>query len=199
MALATPAPGVLADAVGTRTAIRNVILVIGGAAFVGLAAQVSIPLPFTPVPLTGQTFAVLLTAGVLGAGRGVASMLLYAALGLAGVPWFAGGSAAFNDGVLVVSFGYIVGFVVAAALVGYLAQRGNTRTPLRTAGVMVLGNLIIYAIGATWLAAAINVSLSTAFEIGVQPFLLGDGLKILLAAGLFPLAWTTVDLFTKRS
>lgn len=199
MALATPAPGVLADAVGTRTAIRNVILVIGGAAFVGLAAQVSILLPFTPVPLTGQTFAVLLTAGVLGAGRAVASMVLYIALGMAGVPWFAGGSTAFQSGKLIVTFGYIVGFVVAAAVVGYLAQQGNTRTPLRTASVMALGNLIIYVIGATWLAAAINVSLSTAIEVGVQPFLLGDLLKILLAAGLFPLAWSAINIFTKRS
>jgi biotin transport system substrate-specific component len=199
MALATPAPGVLADAIGARTAIRNLILVLGGAAFVGLAAQVSIPLPFTPVPVTGQTFAVLLTAGVLGAGRAVASMLLYIALGMAGVPWFAGGSTAFKEGALVVTFGYVVGFLVAAALVGYLAQRGNTRTPLRAAGLMVLGNIVIYLIGATWLAAAINVSLSTAFEVGVQPFLLGDALKILLAAGLFPLAWSAVDLFTKRS
>jgi biotin transport system substrate-specific component len=199
MALATPAPGVLADAIGTRTAIRNLILVIGGSAFVGLAAQVSIPLPFTPVPVTGQTFAVLLTAGVLGAGRAIASMLLYIALGMAGVPWFAGGSTAFKEGALVVTFGYVVGFLVAAALVGYLAQRGNTRTPLRAAGLMVLGNIVIYLIGATWLAAAINISLSTAFEVGVQPFLLGDALKILLAAGLFPLAWSAVDLFTKRS
>lgn len=199
MALATPAPGVLADAIGARTAIRNLILVIGGASFVGLAAQISIPLPFTPVPVTGQTFAVLLTAGVLGAGRAVASMLLYIALGMAGVPWFAGGSTAFKEGALVVSFGYVVGFLVAAALVGYLAQRGNTRTPIRAAGLMVLGNLVIYLIGAAWLAAAINVSASTAFEVGVQPFLLGDALKILLAAGLFPLAWSAVDLFTKRS
>ena len=199
MALATPAPGVLADALGARTAIRNVILVIGGAAFVGLSAQLSIPLPFTPVPVTGQTFAVLLTAGVLGAGRAVLSMLLYLLLGMAGVPWFAGGSSAFKNGALVVSFGYVVGFLVAAALVGYLAQRGNTRTPLRVAGLMILGNAVIYLIGAIWLAAAINVSISTAFELGVQPFLLGDALKIALAAGLFPLAWSAVELFTKRS
>ena len=93
MALSTPAPGVLADAF-PRSAVRNLILVLGGAAFVGLAAQISIPLPFTPVPVTGQTFAVLLTAAALGTWRGIASMLLYAAAGLAGVPWFAGGSSA---------------------------------------------------------------------------------------------------------
>lgn len=193
MSVATPA--VLADAI-PRSAVRNAILVIAGAAFVGLAAQVAIPLPWTPVPVTGQTFAVLLTAAALGTWRGVASMLLYAALGLAGVPWFAGGSSAFQDGALVVSFGYVVGFIAAAALVGYLAERGATRTALRTAGLMVLGNLVIYSIGATWLAAALDVPFGTAIELGVQPFLLGDALKVALAAGLFPLAWRAVERFT---
>jgi biotin transport system substrate-specific component len=195
MSVATPA--VLADAI-PRSAVRNVVLVLVGAAFVGLAAQVAIPLPWTPVPLTGQTFAVLLTAAALGTWRGVASMLLYAALGLAGVPWYAGGSSAFRDGALVVSFGYVVGFVAAAAVVGYLAERGATRTAPRTAGLMVLGNVVIYAIGATWLAGALGVSLSRALELGVQPFLLGDALKVALAAGLFPLAWRAVDRFTKE-
>jgi biotin transport system substrate-specific component len=195
MSVATPA--VLADAI-PRSAVRNVVLVLAGAAFVGLAAQVAIPLPWTPVPLTGQTFAVLLTAAALGTWRGVASMLLYAALGLAGVPWYAGGSSAFRDGALVVSFGYVVGFVAAAAVVGYLAERGATRTAPRTAGLMVLGNVVIYAIGATWLAAALGVSVTRALELGVQPFLLGDALKVALAAGLFPLAWRAVDRFTKE-
>jgi biotin transport system substrate-specific component len=195
MSVATPA--VLADAI-PRSAVRNAVLVIAGAAFVGLAAQVAVPLPWTPVPVTGQTFAVLLTAAALGTWRGIASMLLYAALGLAGVPWFAGGSSAFQDGALVVSFGYVVGFVAAAALVGYLAERGATRTVLRTAGLMVLGNLVIYSIGATWLAAALDVPLGRALELGVQPFLLGDALKVALAAGLFPLAWRAVDRFTKQ-
>jgi biotin transport system substrate-specific component len=197
MSLATPAPGVLADVL-PRSAVRNAILVIGGAAFVGLAAQVAVPLPFTPVPVTGQTFAVLLTAAALGTWRGVASMLLYALMGLAGVPWFAGGSSAFKEGALVVSFGYVVGFIAAAALVGWLAERGNTRTVLRTAGLMVLGNLVIYSIGAVWLAAALDVPLGKAIELGVQPFLLGDALKVALAAGLFPLAWRAVERFTKE-
>jgi biotin transport system substrate-specific component len=195
MSLATPAPGVIADVFG-RSAVRNAILVVAGAAFVGLAAQVSIPLPFTPVPLTGQTFAVLLTAAALGMWRGVASMGLYAVAGLAGVPWFAGASSAFKGGALVVSFGYVLGFIAAAALVGWLAERGATRTAARTAGLMVLGNVVIYAFGATWLAAAIGVSLSTAISLGVTPFLVGDLLKVALAAGLFPLAWRAVEKFT---
>ncbi len=195
--MSVASPAVLADAF-PRTAARNAVLVIAGAAFVGLAAQVAVPLPFTPVPVTGQTFAVLLTAAALGTWRGVASMLLYAALGLAGVPWFAGGSSAFQDGALVVSFGYVIGFIAAAALVGALAERGATRTVGGTAGLMVLGNLIIYTVGATWLAAALDVTLGRAIELGVQPFLLGDALKVALAAGLFPLAWRAVDRFTKE-
>ena len=195
MSVATPA--VLADAF-PRSTVRNAVLVVGGAAFVGLAAQVAVPLPWTPVPVTGQTFAVLLTAAALGTWRGVASMLLYALMGVVGVPWFAGGSSAFQGGALVVSFGYIIGFIAAAAIVGHLAERGATRTALRTAGLMVLGNLVIYSIGVLWLAAAIDVSLARAIELGAQPFLLGDALKVALAAGLFPMAWRAVDRFQSR-
>lgn len=191
------APAVLADAL-PRTAARNAVLVLAGAAFVGLSAQVAIPLPFTPVPLTGQTFAVLLTAASLGMWRGAASMALYAAAGLAGVPWFAGASSAFKGGALVASFGYVVGFIAAAALVGWLAERGATRTAARTAGLMVLGNVVIYAFGASWLSQAISVPMSRAIELGVTPFLIGDVLKVALAAGLFPLAWRAVDRFTSR-
>lgn len=188
MALTAPAPRVLADVV-PQSAVRDALLVAGGAAFVGLAAQVAVPLPFTPVPVTGQTFAVLLTAAAIGPLRGVLSMMLYLLAGLAGVPWFASQSAAFEGGVLVASFGYIVGFVVAAAVVGRLAERGWTRSPLRTAAIMVLGNVIIYAVGVTWLAINLGVGLGQAVEWGLTPFVAGDLLKVALAAGLFPLAW----------
>ncbi len=197
MSLATPAPAVLAD-VFARSAVRNAVLVVGGAAFVGLSAQVIVPLPFTPVPLTGQTFAVLLTAAALGMWRAIASMSLYAVAGLAGVPWFAGAASAFKGGALVASFGYVLGFIAAAGLVGYLAQRGATRTAPRTAGLMILGNVVIYALGTLWLAAALGVSLSAAIGLGVTPFLIGDVLKIALAAGLFPLAWRAVEKFTAK-
>ncbi len=197
MSLATPAPGVIADVYG-RSAVRNAVLVIAGAAFVGVAAQVVVPLPFTPVPLTGQTFAVLLTAAALGMWRGIAAMSLYAVAGVAGVPWFAGASTAIKGGALVVSFGYVLGFVAAAALVGWLAQRGATRTAPRTAGLMVLGNAVIYTFGALWLAAALSVPLTNAISLGVTPFLIGDALKVALAAGLFPLAWRAVEKFTAK-
>jgi biotin transporter BioY len=179
-------PIVLADVLpGGRT--RDVALVVGGAAFVGLAAQLSFPLPFTPVPVTGQTFAVLLVGAATGWHRALASMLLYLVAGAAGVPWFAEGT----SGVAAPSFGYVVGFVVAASVVGRLAGAGpdRTRSPLRICGLMLLGNALIYLVGVPWLAAALDVSLAKAVTLGLTPFLLGDAVKVALAAGLLPAAW----------
>ena len=184
MAITTPAPRVLADVVA-RSWVANVVLVLGGAAFVGISAQVIIPLPFTPVPLTLQTFAVLLVGAALGTWRGVASMVVYAAVGVVGVPWFSGGSSGWGGA----SFGYILGFIVAAGVVGRLAERGATLTAVRTAGLMVIGNLVIYAIGVTYLKFAIDVTWGSALALGVAPFLIGDALKIALAAGLLPGTW----------
>lgn len=167
---------------------RSIALVLGGAAFVGLAAQVAVPLPFTPVPLSLQTFAVLLVGAVLGSSRGLASLALYLLAGVAGVPWFS----AHQSGWGFASFGYVVGFVLAAWLVGRLAERGADRTVLRTVGTMVLGNLAIYAVGVPGLMLATGMPLAKALLLGVVPFLLGDALKIALAAGLLPGAWTLV-------
>lgn len=170
---------------------RDAGLVVGGAAFVGLAAQFAFPLPFTPVPVTGQTFAVLLVGLSVGWQRALPSMLLYLVAGAAGVPWFAEGA----SGVAAPSFGYVVGFVVAAAVVGWLAARGSgrTRNPVRTCALMVLGNLVIYLVGVPWLAAALDVSLTKAVALGLTPFLLGDALKVALAAALLPATWRLVD------
>jgi biotin transport system substrate-specific component len=188
VSLPLPAPRVIADSLA-RSRAFDVSLVLAGAMFIGLAAQVSIHLPGNPVPITGQTFAVLLVAAGSGLARGVAATLVYAALGLVGVPWFADGS----SGMVTATFGYIVGFVFAAAVVGWLAQRGWTRTPWRTAAAMVVGDLAIYAVGVPWLKAAVGVSWSTAISLGMTPFLVGDLLKALLAAGLFTAAWAVVD------
>jgi len=184
MAIAAPQPRVLADVVPASWA-RNVVLVAGGAAFVGLSAQIAIPLPFTPVPLTLQTFAVLLAASALGSVRGVLSMLVYAIAGIVGVPWFAEGSSGFSAP----SFGYILGFIAAAFIVGRIAEGGATRTAARTAGLMIVGSLVIYAVGVTWLKFAIDADWSTAIALGLTPFLIGDAIKIAAAAGLLPLTW----------
>jgi biotin transport system substrate-specific component len=177
-------PRVLADLV-PGGAVRDVALVAGAAALTGLAAQVAIPLPFTPVPLSLQTFAVLLSAAALGPHRAAAAMLLYLAAGVGGIPWFAEQRA----GVGFPSFGYIVGFVLAAVVVGALARRGSDRSVPGSMATMVLGNLVIYAVGVPYLALAIGVDLFTAVALGALPFLVGDALKILLAGGLLPAAW----------
>lgn len=183
MTVSTLAPRrVLADLVPGGL-VRDLALVGGAAALTGLAAQVAIPL--WPVPVTLQTLTVLLAGAALGPLRGAASMGLYLAVGAAGVPWFAQQ----NSGWGFVSFGYIIGFVLAAGLVGALARRGADRSVPGTIATMVAGNLVIYAVGVPYLALALGIGLGEAIGLGATPFLVGDALKILLAAGLLPLAW----------
>ncbi|UGQ09759.1 biotin transporter BioY [Yinghuangia sp. ASG 101] len=195
--MSTVLPGaplpVLADLVPARAfrgaRARDAALVVGAAGFVGLAAQLSVPVPGSPVPVTGQTFAVLLAGTALGAWRGLAAMALYLAAGAAGTPWFAEGS----SGTGMPTFGYLIGFLAAAALAGALARRGADRSPLRTAAVMVLGNAVIYAAGLAYLAHDLGIGLSRAYEIGMRDYLFGDALKIALAMGLLPAAWKLAD------
>lgn len=183
-------PVVLADLI-PGAAVRDVALVVGAAGLVGLLAQVSIHLSFTPVPITGQTLGVLLAGTALGWRRGVAALLLYALAGVAGVPWFAGHS----SGYVGASFGYVVGFIACAALCGYLAERGADRTWWRSVPAMVAGELVMYAIGVLWLAASLHVGIGEAITLGFTPFVAGDAIKAALAAGLLPAAW---KLATRR-
>lgn len=178
------APGrVLADLVpGER--VRDVALIGAFAAVIGLSAQVAVFLPFSPVPVTGQTFAVLLGAAALGAGRATLGASLYLVLGVVGVPWFTATGGA--------SFGYIIGFVAAAWIVGRLARMGNDRTVARTVALMVVGNLAIYAAGVTGLALVLGVGIVEATLLGAVPFLLGDAVKLALAAALLPATWKLV-------
>jgi biotin transport system substrate-specific component len=186
--IATVAPRTLGDVIPGGLA-RNAALVVGGAGFVGLAAQAAIPLPFTPVPLTLQTFAVLLTGAVLGSKRGLASMSLYALAGVGGMPWFSQG----NSGWAFASFGYVLGFVLAGAIVGKLAERGADRTPLKAVGLMLLGNVVIYAVGVPWLMAQTGMDFAKAMAAGVLPFLVGDLIKTVVAAGVLPVTWKVVN------
>ena len=178
-------PGaVLADLLpASRT--RDAVLVLGGAALTGLAAQLSVPVPGSPVPVTGQTFAALLVGTALGARRGFLSLALYAVAGMIGVPWFAEG----DSGTGAVSFGYVLGMLLASAVVGALARRGADRSPLRMAGTMILGSAVIYAVGVPYLALAAHLSLGQAVAAGLVPFLIGDALKAALAMGLLPTTW----------
>ncbi|MDR3079319.1 MAG: biotin transporter BioY [Streptomyces sp.] len=184
-ATATARPGeVLADLL-PASRVLDAALVTGGAALTGLAAQISLPVPGSPVPVTGQTFAALLVGTALGARRGFLSLALYALVGMAGVPWFAGGASGAGGA----SFGYVLGMLLASAAVGALARRGADRSMLRTAGAMLLGEAIIYAVGVPYLAVVTGMSLTAAIAAGLTPFLIGDVLKAALAMGLLPTAW----------
>lgn len=187
VALRRRKPLVLADLI-PGALVRDALLVVGAACLVGLMAQLSIHLSFTPVPITGQTFGVLLSGTVLGWRRGAAAMALYAVAGVAGVPWFADHA----HGYVGASFGYVVGFVLCAGLCGYLAQRGADRSVLKSVPAMVAGEIVIYLCGVTWLALSLHVGASEALSLGFVPFVAGDAIKAALAAVLLPGAWKTV-------
>ncbi|MFC8367926.1 biotin transporter BioY [Streptomyces sp. NPDC057239] len=179
---------VLADLV-PASRVRDAALVLGGAALTGLAAQIAVPVPGSPVPVTGQTFAALLVGTALGARRGFASLAVYALVGAAGVPWFAEG----KSGMGMPSFGYVLGMLLASVVVGALARRGADRSAWRMAGTMVLGSAVIYAVGVPYLALTTGMSASAAIAAGLTPFLIGDALKAALAMGVLPTAWKFAD------
>jgi len=177
-------PLVLADVL-PGTLVRNVLLVVGAAGFVGALAQISLHLSFTPVPITGQTLGVLLAGTALGWKRGAAAMVLYALAGLAGLPWFAD----HQSGYVGASFGYIVGFVLCAALCGFLAERGADRSILKSVPSMAAGEVVMYGVGVIWFGLCLHVGPGRAIALGLTPFLAGDAIKAVLAAMLLPGAW----------
>jgi biotin transport system substrate-specific component len=177
--------------------LTDALLVCAGTLFVALAAQVSFHLGFTPVPITLQTFAVLLVASAYGPVLGTASLLLYLLVGIAGAPVYAEhkhGWEVFSG----VTGGYIVGFVVAAALTGYLAERGWDRRFSTAVSVMLTGSVVIYACGVIWLHHDLGVNWADAFEYGLYPFVPGDIVKLYLAALALPGAWKLVDRVKRR-
>jgi biotin transport system substrate-specific component len=184
------APKVLADLL-PRSVLVDTALVVGAAGLVGALAQWTIP--FTPVPLTGQTLGVLLAGTALGWRRGALAMSLYLLGGLAGIPWFAD----HNSGYVGATFGYIVGFVVAGAVAGWLASRGNDRHVLAAYGSMAVAEAIIYLFGVSWLKVDLHVSWSQAIAYGFTPFILGDLVKAALAGLALPSAWRLVARATQ--
>jgi biotin transport system substrate-specific component len=167
--------------------VRSVVLVVAFSLFVALAAQVAVPLPFTPVPVTAQTFAVLLTGALLGSRLGALALLAYLAEGAAGLPFFHGGAGG-PAPLFGPTAGYLFAFPAAAFVTGYMAERGWDRRYLPAAAAMALGSLVILAGGWAWLAIFLR-SGAEAFRLGVAPFLLGDLFKIALAAAALPAGW----------
>jgi len=167
----------------------NVLLVIGGSLLVAAIAQIAIPVPFSPVPITGQTFGVLLVGALLGSRRGALALLAYLAEGIMGLPVFAGG--AFGLARLMgPTGGYLVGFVGAAWLVGYLSEIGFDRKVWTTLVAMTLGNVVIFFFGVLWLG--MYVGWEKALPLGLYPFLTGSVVKTALAAALLPVGWKLI-------
>ena len=184
--LAPRRPLVLADLV-PRSLTRDAALVLTAALLTAACAQVAVPVPGSPVPVTGQTFAVMLTAAALGARRGALGQALYVALGLA-LPFYSEGESGL-DVILGATGGYLLGFVLAAWVVGALAERRADRAPRTALPTFAVGHAIIFALGVPWLAVAAGLPVGEALEAGLLPFIPGGILKALLAAGLLPAAW----------
>jgi len=165
-----------------NTLLRWIALMIAGVVFVAISARIEVPL--YPVPVTMQTFAVLVLGAAYGARLGAATLALYLLSGLAGLPVFATG------GALGPTLGYIIGFILAAGVVGWLAERGWDRNVVMTALAMLIGNVLIYVPGLIVLAGFVGAD--KVVEFGLAPFLVGDALKLALAAVLLPAAWRIV-------
>jgi biotin transport system substrate-specific component len=184
----TAAPAVISARYLPRTRVSAVALVVGFAALTALLAQVRVPLWFTPVPITGQTFAVLLSGAALGWRLGAAAQGLYVLLGAVGLPVYtgwSGGWAHFTGA----TGGYLIGFVLAAAVVGHLAERRQDRVVATAIPAFIAGTVVIYVTGVAWLAASLGVGAVEAMELGLVPFVVGDLLKAVLAGLALPAAW----------
>ncbi len=179
-----------------RAIVRDVLLVVGFALLTAAAAQIEIQLGFTPVPLTGQTFAVLLSGAVLGMRRGALSQLVYWMAGLTGLPFYSGGAGGWKSGTGA-TLGYLVGFIVAAGAIGYLAEKKQDRNFATSLPAMLLGSTLIYTCGAAWLTTYLNIGFATgetnAIALGVAPFLVGDVIKALLAAACTTGVWAEIN------
>ena len=175
-----------------RTAawLRDLLLILAGVLFLAALAQVEIVLPFTPIPITGQTFGVLLIGAALGSKRGAASILAYITGGALGLPFFAGGGS--GVGILTgATAGYLAGFVAAAFAVGWLSERGLERSARTSIIPFLAGTIIIYVCGVAWLSVVVG-GLTEAIRLGLLPFLLGDAIKLIGASLALPAAWRLV-------
>jgi biotin transport system substrate-specific component len=170
----------------TPTLLRHIALIVVGTAFVAITAQIVIPT--TPVPFTAQTFGVLTVGAALGFRRGALALLLYLAVGAAGLSVFAEGSSGVAK-ILGATGGYLIGFAVAAAIVGRLAELGWDRHIGGSLAAMAIGTAVIYAIGVPWLKVTLGIPWETAVAEGMTKFLLWDAAKLIVAAGIFPAAW----------
>ncbi|MGB9358080.1 MAG: biotin transporter BioY [Acidimicrobiia bacterium] len=187
-------PNVITGVALPRRAAITVGLMVGFALVTALAAQVRIPLPGTPIAITGQTFAVLLAGAALGSRIGAGSMMIYVALGAIGLPFFAGGQGGWTYATGA-SLGYLMGFVAAAWLVGRFAEQRKDRSIRTAVPAFLVASAAVYTLGVTWLWATVESipTLSAALSSGLYPFVAGDLIKAALAGLALPAAWYVVD------
>ncbi|MDQ3938255.1 MAG: biotin transporter BioY [Chloroflexota bacterium] len=179
---------------------RHLLMIVVGALLIVVGAKIRIDLPFTPVPITLQTFGVLFGGALLGFRRSFLAVAIYLLVGLVGVPVFASNAAGpatiavFESGQLVLGAtgGYLIGFLIAGPLVGRLAELGWDRRIGGSVAAMLIGNVVVYVIGVPWLMGATGVGLASALDLGLWPFVMGDLLKLAVAAGLLPVGWWLV-------
>jgi biotin transport system substrate-specific component len=186
-------PPTLSTAVLARsTWLSEAILLAAGVLLVALSAQITVHLPNTPVPISGQTFAVLLVGSAYGAWRGLSTIALYLLVGIVGLPVFSSGTSGWEQ-VSGATGGYLVGMLVAAGVVGLLAQHRWDRKLSSAVTSMLTGNVVIYAFGLAWLYHELpNATFSSTLEAGLYPFVVGDLFKTYLAGALLPGAWSLV-------
>ncbi len=179
-----------------RSAVVTGMLMVGFALITAISAQIVLPVPGTPVPITGQTFAVLLAGAVLGSKAGAGSQIVYWALGAAGLPFYSSATGGWETATGATA-GYFAGFIAAAWIIGYLAERGQDRTIDTALPAFLFGNTIIYVLGVAWLLVSVESigTIDQALTAGFLPFVIGDGIKILAASLLLPTAWKMVETF----
>ena len=180
-----------------RSRVNSVLLVIGAAALTALAAQWEIHLPFTPVPVTGQTFAVLLTGAALGMRLGAAGQGLYVVAGALGMPVYSGGAAGWDAARAAGTTGYLIGFIVAAGVVGFMAERRQDRTFPAMFTAFIVGSFIIYGFGVIGLIIIFDMSINEAIVAGVVPFVFGDLIKAAAAGLLLPGSWKVIGEYPR--
>jgi biotin transport system substrate-specific component len=190
--------------VAARVTFQIACAVVGSFLIAGLA-QISFALPFTPVPITGQTLGVLLVGAAYGPGLGAATIVLYLVWAVVGLPVLAPVDGVHATGLDVLRLtaatgGYLWGFVLAAALTGWLARRGWDRTFRSSIGAMLLGSIVIYAVALPWLHHVLtSATIEETLQAGLYPFIIGDTLKLLAAAGVLPAAWALMKKLRPRN
>ena len=187
----------LRTAVVTRSsALTEALFVVGGVAFIAAMAQVSVPVPGSPVPVTGQTLAVLLVGTTYGARLGLTTFATYLFAGIAGAPIFAPSATSANHGIdriMSATGGYLVGMLVASLVLGYLADRKADQKFLTSYPALLLGEIVIFGFGLTWLHNSLDLSWSATIAAGFTPFIIGEILKIAIVGTSLPLIWRKIS------